>query len=102
MSTCTENKRCRQKRVRDKRHVGRPFTLTYNKYSIFLPLFFSPSSRPSFLATMSFSRPLVSPSAPQVASNPSVSNVESMFSQIMEVVLKSVSASRRRACSPTP
>src|SRR5260370_9576455 len=47
---------------------------------------------------MSFARHLISPlNNTQPNSGASVSNVESMFTQIMEVVLKSVSPSRRSA-----
>ena len=49
---------------------------------------------------MSFARHLISPvNNTQLNSGASVSNVESMFTQIMEVVLKSVSASCRRPSS---
>jgi hypothetical protein len=40
---------------------------------------------------MSFPRHLFSPPTPQAVSSPNTSNVEAMFGQIMEVVLKSVS-----------
>jgi hypothetical protein len=49
---------------------------------------------------MSFARHLISPvNNTQHNSGASVSNVESMFTQIMEVVLKSVSAPCRRPSS---
>lgn len=47
---------------------------------------------------MSFSRHMVSPLTPQAAPGANAQSVEAMFSQIMEVVLKSVSAARCWAC----
>lgn len=76
-----------------RRHVHR-ITLTYN-YNLF-HFTVPPCSlhlTPSFSPPMSFARHLVSPvNNTQHNSGTTVSNVESMFTQIMEVVLKSVSA----------
>jgi hypothetical protein len=63
-----------------------PIPLTYYKNHHY-PIHYIPLVSP----TMSFPRHLFSPSTPQAVSSPNTSNVEAMFSQIMEVVLKSVS-----------